>query len=74
MSRSLKSAAIGRNAQPSKTTKPGAANIASAQAKSQIGAGCPILAFFARVGFHGGQFLGVLILSGMTKSEAHLRR
>ena len=37
-------------------------------------AGCPILAFFARVGFHGGQFLGVLILSGMRKSEAHLRR
>ena len=39
-----------------------------------VGAGCPILALFARVGFHGGQFLGVLILSGMTKSEAHRRR
>ena len=39
-----------------------------------IAAGCPMLAFFARVGFHGGQFLGVLILSGMTKSEAHLGR
>jgi len=23
-----------------------------------VGAGCPILALFARVGFHGGQFLG----------------